>query len=112
MTTNDTALHGVVAHADAAGRLFAAVLGDGCTAGDVAPRFTCSEADNIAAGLLALGQRDAAATWLLFHASEDEDGDAHALWDFDSEDRQMQEVATYLDEVQRTMLDEDQAVTA
>lgn len=57
----------------------AEALGDQHTAGDVAGRFTCCEADSIAAVLAYAGHVDAAVTWIEGHADGDDDPeDAHA----------------------------------
>ena len=61
--------------AQAAGDLLAAVLGDHMTAMHVGGHFSCTEAENIAGALIKLGQMDAAGTFLVGHATGEEDGD-------------------------------------
>jgi hypothetical protein len=42
------------------------------------PNFTCNEADALASVLAYSGHAEAAARWVLGHASGDDDGDQHA----------------------------------
>lgn len=55
-------------------------LGDEMTAGDLGPRFNCTEADSVARVLVLAGHRTAAVNFLLGHAAEDSDleFDSHA----------------------------------
>ncbi|WP_329793866.1 hypothetical protein V1227_18850 [Lentzea sp. DG1S-22] len=69
------------------------VFGDGEVAYECGSSFTCREADAIARGLVLLGFREAAETWLIGHAKNDTDeydthGDLHAAVSDESEDSQ------------------------
>lgn len=57
----------------------AEVFGDGMTAMHVGSSFNCGEADTIARVLALAGHKDAAITWLEYHASGDDSGDQHFL---------------------------------
>ncbi|MCG8926636.1 hypothetical protein [Lentzea sp. CC55] len=84
----------------------AAVFGDGATSFECGSGFTCREADAIARGLVLLGFREAAETWLLGHAKNDTDEyDLHGelrVADFDeskeSRDLAESKASEYVDE--------------
>ncbi|WP_104132124.1 hypothetical protein [Cryobacterium sp. M91] len=46
-------------------------------AGDVGPRMSCTEVDDLARMLRAVGADTAAETWVAAHAAEDQDEDDH-----------------------------------
>lgn len=64
-----------------AARWMAEAIGNGYTSYDVAFRFSCGEADSIAAVMVAVGDIDAATTWLTGHAEDDDHGDRHFTGD-------------------------------
>ena len=57
--------------------LLASVLGDGYTACDVGPKFTCGEVDRLARALVMLDQSKAATSLVWGHADDDDEGDSH-----------------------------------
>ncbi|QAX95529.1 hypothetical protein SEA_BARTHOLOMEWSD_80 [Streptomyces phage BartholomewSD] len=63
----------------------ARVFGDGMTADHTGSGFTCSEADAVARLLALAGYKDEAATWLEGHASGDEGGDSHHVYEDDDD---------------------------
>ncbi|AXQ61127.1 hypothetical protein SEA_HANK144_74 [Streptomyces phage Hank144] len=68
-------------------RTLAAVFGDGLTAYDVGPSFTCSEANDIAQALMVGGNKKAAMTFLEGHAGGDsaiEEDAHHDVEDFEA----------------------------
>lgn len=62
----------------------ARVFGRPATAERVGRHFTCTEANRIAAVLIASRHTDAAVVWLHAHAAGDEEGDLHGAPDFDA----------------------------
>ncbi|MEU7400064.1 hypothetical protein [Streptomyces sp. NPDC044948] len=56
----------------------AGVFGDGMTADQTGPQFTCKEADEIALALYVTGHEEAAVTWLTGHATGEDWEDTHA----------------------------------
>jgi hypothetical protein len=71
------------------------VFGDDMFAAHNGARFTCGEADTVAALLVASGHRDAAITWLEGHAEGDnEESDIHRDWDPDGI---VADISTYVD---------------
>jgi hypothetical protein len=64
----------------------ARVFGRPATAKRVGPYFTCKEANQIAAVLIASRHTDAAIIWLDEHAASDNDDDTHGGAEFDAEE--------------------------
>lgn len=62
----------------------ARVFGRQATAERVGPHFTCTEANRIAAVLIASRHTDAAIVWLDEHAASDTEEDVHGGADFDA----------------------------
>lgn len=61
--------------ADRAANYLADVLGDDMLAMQIGPHFTCGEVDKLAAALMLLNRREAAATLLSGHAEGEDEGE-------------------------------------
>ncbi|AXQ62400.1 hypothetical protein SEA_TRVXSCOTT_74 [Streptomyces phage TrvxScott] len=81
----------------------ASVFGDGMTADHTGSGFTCTEADAVARVLALTGHKDAAVTWLEGHASGDEGGDIHHVYEDDADEEghvmDEDEIAEYVAEL-------------
>ncbi|AXQ65272.1 hypothetical protein ACF1AX_21530 [Streptomyces sp. NPDC014802] len=81
----------------------ASVFGDGMTADHTGSGFTCTEADAVARVLALTGHKDAAVTWLEGHASGDEGGDSHHVYEDDADEEghvmDEDEIAEYVAEL-------------
>ncbi|WP_405799498.1 hypothetical protein [Streptomyces sp. NBC_01506] len=95
----------VIQHDELNGALavLAGAFGDGMTADQTGPGFTCAEADSVARVLALTGYKPEAVTWLEGHASGDEGDDSHFLYENDEggEGHVMNadEIASYVEEL-------------